>query len=53
MQTKEQLQQIVLQLKARKLELNEEQTIIDRELYRYLGKMERLFEEEKEAPQPQ
>ncbi len=53
MQTKEQIQQIILQLKARMMELNEEQKMIERELYRYLGKMERLLEEEKEVPQPQ
>jgi len=48
MQTKEQLQQIVLQLKARKYELIKEQEIIDTELARHIGKLEMLLELEKE-----
>jgi len=52
MQTKEQIQQIVVKLKARTLELNEEQKVVERELYRYIGKLETLIEMEKPIPPP-
>ena len=52
MQTKEQIQQIIVQLKARTLELNEEQKVIERELYRYIGRLETLIEIEKPIPPP-
>ena len=49
MQTKEQIQQIILQLKARRFELTKEQEIVDSELSRNIGKFEILSELKNES----
>ncbi len=48
MKSKEELQQYILQLKGRKLELDEEQKMVNNELMRAIGQMEVLLDIEKQ-----